>query len=191
MVLVQHLISPATLPQPAVTIPEHLSILSYNVLLPNSEDGWWTYKMYLPPLPEDKQFQSSWNYRRDLLRQRIKLMNADVVCLQEISPKSFKSDFAFMEELGYDGMELFKNGRFRPATFWKTSQVELAAPAVHKDRCLLTAFRLADRPSDAPTRNWYILNCHLQAGKNGPRRVRQINEGVRSVLTLARKQKGE
>jgi hypothetical protein len=39
-------------------------------------------------------------------------------------------------------------------------------------------------------RNWYVLNCHLQAGKQAPRRVRQINEGVRSVMTLARKQKG-
>lgn len=25
--------------------PRELSVLTYNVLLPNSIDGWWTYKM--------------------------------------------------------------------------------------------------------------------------------------------------
>mgnify|MGYP005853048989 CR=1 FL=1 len=83
--------------------------------------------------------------------------------------------------------------------FWKRDQCELVAPAVHKDRTLLTAFRLlpsnestsTDEGSDKCTiKNWYVLNCHLQAGKQAPRRVRQINEGVRSVLTLARKLKG-
>ena len=106
------------------------------------------------------------------------------------------------DDLGYDGVEMFKKGRFRPATFWKTSSLELTAPPVHKDRTLLTSFRRkagtdddaggnandkkADKTIDG---NWYVLNCHLQAGNNAPRRVRQINEGVRSVMTLARKQK--
>ena len=147
--------------------------------------------MYLPPLPDDKQYYSSWEYRRDLLKQRIQRINADVVCLQEVSPGSFEQDFDFMwSELGYDGYELFKKGRFRPATFWKRSSCELITPAVHKDRTLLTAFRLVSRPPHIPARNWYILNCHLQAGKQGQRRVRQINEGIRAVLTLGRKLKG-
>jgi mRNA deadenylase 3'-5' endonuclease subunit Ccr4 len=118
--------------------------------------------------------------------------DADVVCLQEVSPVSFEDDFAFMAELGYDGKEMYKKGRFRPATFWKTSQCELAAPPVHKDRTLLTSFRLLHK-SDAATeqaRNWYVLNCHLQAGKQSKRRLRQINEGVRAVVTLAKKLKG-
>ena len=86
MVLVKHLISPATLPQPSIITPpssaivEQLSVLSYNVLLPNSEDGWWTYKMYSPPLPKELQYQSSWEYRQDLLKKRIQLIDADVVC---------------------------------------------------------------------------------------------------------------
>lgn len=69
MTIVQHLISPATLPcttsavvPPPVTAADtstavavdtvaddaqqSLSVLSYNILLPNSVDGWWTYKMY-------------------------------------------------------------------------------------------------------------------------------------------------
>jgi mRNA deadenylase 3'-5' endonuclease subunit Ccr4 len=112
---------------------------------------------------------------------------ADVVCLQEVSPVSFDEDFAFMQELGYDGKEMFKKGRFRPATFWKSAQCELVSPPVHKDRTLLTAFRIN---SSLSSQNWYILNCHLQAGKEGKRRLRQIDEGVRAVQTLARKLKG-
>jgi len=95
-----------------------------------------------------------------------------------------------MQELGYDGKEMFKKGRFRPVTFWKTKKCELAAPPVHKDRALLTAFRLL-HSEEEKGRNWYILNCHLQAGKEGKRRVRQINEGVRAVMTLAKKLKGK
>lgn len=221
MVVVEHLVSPAALPRPPAFSPaiEQLSILSYNVLLPNSMDGWWTYKMYNPPLPEDAQYQSSWEYRRDLLKERFQLVDADVVCLQEVAPNSFEEDFAFMQDLGYDGVEMFKKGRFRPATFWKTSICELAVPAVHKDRCLITAFRMKkqqqeqddddddDNTAEAAdaakkqtknvtttaisNKHWFVCNCHLQAGKQAPRRVRQINEAMRGILTLARKLKGK
>lgn len=136
-------------------------------------------------------------------KERIGLIDADVVCLQEVSPKSFEEDFSFMQELGYDGVEMFKKGRFRPATFWKTKKCQLAAPPVHKDRTLLTAFSLIDSKaevkndgddtlsSDDCARHWFCLNCHLQAGKEGGRRVRQINEGVRAAMTLSRKLKGK
>jgi mRNA deadenylase 3'-5' endonuclease subunit Ccr4 len=33
-------------------------------------------------------------------------IDADIVCLQEVSPVSFEDDFAFMAELGYDGKEM-------------------------------------------------------------------------------------
>lgn len=144
--------------------------------------------MYNPPLIEEKDWViSSWDYRRDLLKGKIQTINADVVCLQEIAPESFEEDFSFMSDLGYDGVELYKKGRFRPATFWKTSHCTLASPAVHKDRSLLTAFILNQRPDDP--QYWYVCNVHLQAGKNGPRRVRQMNDAVKGVLTLARKSK--
>jgi len=201
MVAVKHLIGPAALPSISQHYPnsKQLSVLSYNVLLPNSLDGWWNYKMYLPPLSPANQFKSSWDYRSNLLKERIGQIDADVVCLQEVSPKSFEDDFSFMEELGYDGVEMFKKGRFRPATFWKTNKLQLAAPPVHKDRTLLTAFSLKDQESKEKKdgdssisddeRHWFCLNCHLQAGKEGGRRVRQINEGVRAAMTLSRKLK--
>lgn len=197
MVGVAQLVSPASLPAAVA----QLSVLSYNVLLPNSCDAWWTYKMYSPPLTPDRHEIASWDYRRELLKKRISLINADVVCLQEVAPVSFQDDFSFMKELGYDGVELFKKGRFRPATFFKSSRVTLAADAVHKDRTLLTAFTLVndnddndeqqDSNSDSSSNQkyWYVLNCHLQAAKQGSRRLRQINEGVRAAMTLARKLK--
>lgn len=117
-----------------------------------------------------------------------------MVCFQEVAPDSFIDDFKFMQDLGYDGVEMFKKGRFRPATFWNTDRVELTEKPVHKDRTLLTCFRRKqvdddDAEKTEAVKNWYVLNCHLQAGKQAQRRVRQINEGVRAVLTLARKQK--
>lgn len=188
MVAVKHLASPATIPR----LPACLSVLSYNVLLPNSQDGWWNYKMYLPPLAPPDEHISTWEYRKSLLRERIGLIDADVVCLQEVSPLSFEEDFAFMsEDLGYDGVELFRKGRFRPATFWKKDRVDLISPAQHKDRTMLTTFKLVNDDSDNQSNqdNWHVLNCHLQAGKQGGRRVRQIVEGVATAYKLAKKLK--
>lgn len=144
--------------------------------------------MYLPPLTDEQVHWSTWDYRRNLIKKRLETVDADVVCLQEVAPESFADDFSFMVDLGYDN-EMFKKGRFRPATFWKRNKLELASPPVHKDRTLLTAFRIIEDGKTSPN-TWYALNCHLQAGREGKRRVRQINEGVRAVMTLAKKMKG-
>jgi endonuclease/exonuclease/phosphatase family metal-dependent hydrolase len=178
--------APATLP----SVSDQLSVLSYNVLLPNSSDGWWNYKMYSHSNSLEIDKISTWDYRRELIKNKIKTIDPDVVCVQEVSPVSFEEDFAFMEELGYDGVEMFKRGRFRPATFWRSSKCKLAHPPVHKDRTLLTAFHL-DLPDDHQHKHqvWHVLNCHLQAGPQGPRRVRQIDEGVSASFKLAKKLK--
>jgi hypothetical protein len=145
--------------------------------------------MYLPPLSNDQSIFSSWDYRKALLRERIGLIDADVVCLQEVSPLSFENDFAFMtNDLGYDGVELFKKGRFRPATFWKKDRVALVDTAQHKDRTLLTSFCLVDERTKVINEDyWHVLNCHLQAGKQGGRRVRQIIEGTNAAIKAERK----
>jgi exonuclease III len=184
--VVSHILSPASLPN------AQLSVLSYNVLLPNSIDAWWTYKMYLPPLSADQQHISSWEYRQHLLKDRIILVNADVVCLQEVSPSSFHIDFIFMKELGYDECEMFKKGRFRPATFWKSAKCQILRPPVHKDRTLLTTFAIKNA-NNAPVDMipWHVLNCHLQAGKQGTRRLRQIIEGIKSVVTMSKQIKSD
>ena len=80
MVAVKRLLAPAALPSST----DQLSVMTYNVLLPNSIDGWWNYKMYLPPLQlrdNDDDDISSWSYRSKLLRERIGMVDADVVCI--------------------------------------------------------------------------------------------------------------
>jgi mRNA deadenylase 3'-5' endonuclease subunit Ccr4 len=65
--------------------------------------------MYLPPLSPEEEYISTWEYRRSLLQDRIGLVDADIVCIQEVSPLSFEEDFSFMSDiLGYDGVELFR-----------------------------------------------------------------------------------
>ena len=145
--------------------------------------------MYNPPLTDENRHFSEWNSRSAMLRDRMNIIQADVVCLQEVAPDSFDSDFEFMQELGYDHCEMFKKGRFRPATFWKSSRVKLVTEPVHKDRTLLTTFNLVDTTDNTKDQNWHVLNCHLQAGKQGSRRVRQIFEGLSSVTKLAKKLK--
>ena len=100
-----------------------------------------------------------------------------------------------MAELGYEGIQ-FKKGRFRPATFWMKDRVELATEPMHKDRTLLTSFRLLSVDDDDNENKedsfWHVLNCHLQAGKQGGRRLRQIHEGVTTAFKTAKnKLKGD
>ena len=189
-----HLTYPATLP----SAPDHLSVLSYNVLLPNSIDGWWNYKMYHPTTEDKYNIEniykiSTWEYRSSLLKTKIQQINPDIVCMQEVSPESFTQDFEFMLELGYDGVEMFRRGRFRPATFWKKEKCTLVTDTIHKDRTLLTVFQLNGLEDSHPSygRNWHVLNCHLQAGPEGKRRVRQIDDGVKSSVRAAKMLKGK
>ena len=141
-----------------------LSVLTFNVLLPNSEDGWWTYKMYSPGSIGSAS-ETAWAYRAARLRECVASADADVVCLQECAPESFSRDFEWMAALGYDARVMFeKKGRFRPATFWKSSRVQLAGAPVHRDRALLTCF-------DVDGKRVVVVNCHLQAGPEGGRRL--------------------
>ncbi|KAJ1394192.1 hypothetical protein B484DRAFT_340416, partial [Ochromonadaceae sp. CCMP2298] len=77
-----------------------VSILSHNVLLPNSIDGWWCYKMYSSRHRISLQ-DTLWEARSKLLQAEIGIAKCDVVCIQEVCAESFDSDFAFMASLGY------------------------------------------------------------------------------------------
>jgi endonuclease/exonuclease/phosphatase family metal-dependent hydrolase len=202
----EHLMFPEDLP-PTTTL-DSLSVMSYNVLLPNSSDnnGWHIFKSYYPPVasPTGQEFVALWEYRKNLIRKKIENFGRpDVLCFQEVAPDTFQEDFDFLStELGYDGVALYRKGRMRPATFWKTSKCTLIGEPIHKDRCLLTCFKLnnnSGKGSNAISTKtrangesqqspfWHIMNCHLSAGPNGPRRLRQVHDGLTAVVKLERK----
>ena len=146
------------------------SILSWNCLLPNSEDNWWCEKMYQSHVPEEAR---RWPHRQQLIRERVMLADSDLVCIQEAAGDTFETDFAFMHELGYEAV-LHKKFRFRCATFYKPNVFALQSVA-HEDRALVTSFvrpTTNSSPSgDANPRPLYVANVHLSGGASPDRRL--------------------
>ena len=69
---------PASTPLPRP--PNGFSLVSLNVLLPNSIDGWWLYKYYPPGVPDAAM---AWPARAALLESLLLRADPDIVCLQE------------------------------------------------------------------------------------------------------------
>ena len=159
----------AALPSPAAGF----TVLSYNVLLPNSaEHGWWVSKYYEPSVPPE---QRAWPHRQALLRQGLLGAAADILCLQETTPECFDEDWAFLKEAGYDHA-VHRKGELRCATFWKRENFRLAAEPRHQDRVLLTA--LLAREGERPLQ---VANVHLKAGPEPARRLRQVSEVLEQI----------
>eukprot|EP00403_Amphidinium_massartii_P041901 CAMPEP_0178450650 /NCGR_PEP_ID=MMETSP0689_2-20121128/43241_1 /TAXON_ID=160604 /ORGANISM="Amphidinium massartii, Strain CS-259" /LENGTH=515 /DNA_ID=CAMNT_0020076137 /DNA_START=52 /DNA_END=1599 /DNA_ORIENTATION=- len=160
--------------------PQSFSVLSYNVLLPNSNDGWWIYKYYRDLNREI----AMWQQRQSLLKKQLLASLADIICLQEVSDKSFQEDFAFMQESGYTACMHEKTGRMRPATFFKEEAWEQVS-ASHKDRTLVMALRA--RSEAVKGKVIFVVNGHLAAGPNADRRLRQVQEALETVSKECKK----
>ena len=145
-----------------------LTCMSYNVLLPNSKDGWWIYKYYREPHGP----HTTWVERQSLLKKQIARIQPDVLCLQEVSELSFEEDFQFLRDSGYTVLLHEKKGRMRPATCWKGSWQQIAAH--HKDRSLIVALRSNELVI-------FVINVHLTAGPSADRRLRQMHEALETV----------
>ena len=52
---------------------------------------------YQPHVPEEHR---AWPFRKDLMREYLLRMDADVVCVQEASAETFEDDFDFMKAAG-------------------------------------------------------------------------------------------
>ncbi|CAB1098528.1 unnamed protein product [Ectocarpus sp. CCAP 1310/34] len=137
-------ILPAKAPLPL--LDDGLTVVSFNVLLPNGNDGWWMYKSYQPHVPEEHRV---WPFRKALMREYLLSKDADIVCVQEASAETFETDFDFMKDAGYDHV-LHTKFRFRSATFFKTSRLELASEK-HKDRVLVTGLRTLPPATSVPS----------------------------------------
>lgn len=99
----------------------------------------------------------------------------------------------YLQDLGYDGSELYKKGRFRPGTFWKSHRVMPHGVALHRDRCLIMAFSPADtEPSftveGVPSELTWVANVHLAAGDGAERIVRRFRTVCDCVDTIRKEQ---
>ncbi|KOO32654.1 hypothetical protein Ctob_013409 [Chrysochromulina tobinii] len=110
--------------------PSGLTLLTWNVLIPNSNDGWWIYKMYEPTGSAGgpaADVHTTWAHRQGLMRDRLLEAAPDIICLQEtshVTDQAFANDWAFLREAGYE-CAVLSRGRMRPATFWKSSKLRL------------------------------------------------------------------
>lgn len=173
-------ILPAGEALPQVEDGNSFTCLSYNVLLPNSKDGWWIYKYY-----RDPHQNTSWPERQALLKKQILTARPDIVCLQEVSELSFTEDFSFLVEAGYEALMHEKKGRMRPATFWRSDFWESCC-AQHKDRTLTIGLKRRGEAAGA-ARTLFVVNAHLAAGPSADRRLRQIHEALETVGKDAKK----
>jgi len=151
------------------------TLSTYNVLLPNSGDGWWIYKYYPKHVPPPER---TWEHRSLLLRSNILDAGgagSDIVCLQELSADSFENDFTFMAMAGYEHV-LHQKFRFRTATFFKKDKFELKAEK-HGDRTLTTLLAL----KDGTNKSVFVVNCHLTGGPNPDKRMRQVHDATEYI----------
>ncbi|MEL6178744.1 MAG: endonuclease/exonuclease/phosphatase family protein, partial [Myxococcota bacterium] len=166
-------LAPATTPlhglQPA---EQHFSVLSYNVLLPNSGGGgWWVSKYYDDTTAPQHR---TWAHRQALLRQTLLDAMADIVCLQEVVAETWDDDFGFMLEAGY-ASALHRKFRLRPATFWRSERWDEVVVR-HKDKTLVTLLR--ERSTE---RLLAVINVHLTAAPQPKRRFQQLFEALDQV----------
>lgn len=161
---------PATVPLHEFASRHHgISIVSYNVLLPNSQDGWWVFKYYDASTPNAAR---TWAHRQALLRETLLGAMADVVCLQEASGATFAADFEFMIEAGY-GAAIHRKYRLRPAIFWR-ADAWTCIHQRHMDKVLLCVLRSVADPAVVIS----VLSCHLVAAPQPQRRFRQIFDAL-------------
>lgn len=127
--------------------------------------------MYASWVPMEKR---EWSHRLALIRERLLLSGADVICIQEADGDTFEQDFAFLKEAGYNNI-LHKKFRFRCATFFKENKFVLDQSA-HKDRTLVISLRSVEG-----NHILNVVNCHLSGGAAPERRLRQVYEALEQI----------
>ena len=151
-----------------VPMHEQVSLLSYNILYPNTE-GWWIKKYY--PFHESPEV-SSWSYRKHHLLNQLHRSEADIICLQETASSSFQEDFAGLDSV-YDRVVHAKGMSMRCATFWRKKQFDLVE-VKHKYRSLLTLLR-----SSITAKSLLIINVHLSGGPYPKKRLDQVHQALK------------
>ena len=166
--------------------PHHLSILSYNILIPNHPRSWWVCKYYHPHTP---MLQRQWPARQALLLQQLIHANSDLICLQEVNHQHFESDFEALHQQGYQSL-LHQKGQFmRCATFWKQEKFTLLQ-AVHSYRCLITLFHIntdsprSDQRKISAQELLLVINVHLSGGPKPDARIQQVHHALKKAQKI-------
>ena len=140
---------------------EDISVCSYNTLLPN-HSNWWVFKYYKK---QDRGSYSSWDFRKQLLKEQFAGINADLLAVQETSPETFEQDFDFLLE-DYEGV-CHQRSRIACAMFWRKGRFEALAVR-QRDRSIITILQ------DENQRIIAFVSCHLNAGQQPRRRFQQL-----------------
>ena len=156
--------------------PGQLSVLSYNILVPNREQGWWVFKAYDHDLPMQAR---AWPHRRALLLAQLLASRADVICLQETLQDGFQEDLAPLRDAGYELLQHRKQ-LMRPATLWRSARLAFVQ-ARHCDRSLVTTLRCLQTQ-----RLIHLVNAHLSGGPAPAQRVRQLEDALLAAQRDAR-----
>eukprot|EP00750_Incisomonas_marina_P012226 INCI16666.1.p1 GENE.INCI16666.1~~INCI16666.1.p1 ORF type:complete len:689 (-),score=155.48 INCI16666.1:45-2111(-) len=172
--------------------PDSFTVMSYNVLIPNSKDGWWIYKMYRCDTPHE---DTEWPARQKLLQKQLLDSGADIICLQEMAGWSIDEDWEFLKEAGYD-CAVYKKDRMRPGTFWRRDRFELwsteKASVVHTDRMVVTLLKprwpeFADRLNGLTTLEPNPASPEAAAGVNVPPLLAVVSGHLKAGFTSAKR----
>jgi mRNA deadenylase 3'-5' endonuclease subunit Ccr4 len=148
-----------------------ISLMSYNILLPNSQVGWWVYKYYNPSVPLEER---TWEARKKLLAEQIQ-PTIDLFTFQECVMETHTDDLDFLLET--HELLCHKRARIAMVTAWKKDRFELVAD-YHLNRTLVVVLR------ESTGLNVCIVNCHLSAGRNPKERFQQVAKAVQQVEKL-------
>uniref|UniRef100_A0A914WA32 Endonuclease/exonuclease/phosphatase domain-containing protein n=1 Tax=Plectus sambesii TaxID=2011161 RepID=A0A914WA32_9BILA len=101
-----------------------LTVCSYNVLCQTTIAD----TSYLYTHLSDKQHLLDWSYRSALLREELPMLDADILCLQEVQNDHYDDFYVpLMSQLGYEGCFKKRTGEKVDgcATFWRTSKFQM------------------------------------------------------------------
>lgn len=159
------------------TLKNQLRVASWNVLA----NWWYVFKYYKY---SDSKAVKSWPHRKELTKHYIMNMDADILTLQEVNPQTFKEDFSFMRELGYDSvMEESSNKWMRCAIFWRRNKLVLAQVEHRPYKCQIAQLEIVKESSNCESgsteliaQKWlFVLTCHLSAS-DPTKRVRELHD---------------
>lgn len=145
--------------------------MSYNILLPNSEQGWWVYKYYHPEVP---LVERTWEARKKLLESQIST-DIDLFTFQECALETYASDLDFLSET--HTLLCHRRARIAMVTAWKTDRFELLAD-YHLNRTLVVVLR------EQTGKLICLVNCHLSAGRHPKERFQQMAKALKQVGKL-------